>query len=46
MALGALDILKVVKASNLREMFARTTIIEAENIKAERKGRKRDIFPL
>ena len=43
MALGALDILKVVKASDLREMFACTTIIEAENTEAERKGRKRDL---
>ena len=44
MALGVLDILKVVKASDLREMFACTTIIEAENTEAEKKGRKRD-FP-
>ena len=42
----ALDILKVVKVSDLREMIGCTTIIEAENTETERKGRKRDIFLL
>ena len=44
--LMALDILKVVKAPILREMIGCSSIIEAENTEAERKGRKRDIFSL